>query len=200
MINLQMVGVLLLAYLIGTIPTAYLLAKFTSGEDIRTKGSGNSGTTNAMRVYGKKVGLTVFFVDFFKGFLGVFLAMKLYKPEVGIFAAIAVILGHVYPVYLGFKGGKGVACLFGTFLALDFWMAFYGGIVFGLVLLITRTVSISSMVSGLSMIPMAYLFHHDDYFIYGTIFIALFLIYTHRSNIKRLIEGKESKIGSGRSQ
>lgn len=189
-----------LAFIIGSIPTAYLAGRIFKGIDIRQHGSGNVGATNALRVMGKKIGALVFFLDFIKGFLPAFLLSKfvtgltLDPREAGLWLGIAAILGHVFTPFLGFKGGKGIATgagvLLGSFPALflivtGVWIA---------VFLFTRIVSVSSLGAMLSLVAFSLFFKLDLSVTIAFTMICLLTIWTHRSNIIRMINGKESRM------
>ncbi len=190
------------AFLSGSIPTAYIAGKLSRGIDIRSFGSGNVGATNAFRVFGKKVGAIVFIVDFLKGFLPVFI-LPLFLPaknldvhEAGLWVGTGCILGHVFSPFLGLKGGKGIATgggvLCGSFPFIFLFVIGSWVIVF----IITRIVSISSLVALLVLIVTSIVFGLKTPVIVLISIIVLFLVWTHRSNISRLTQGKESKIVS----
>lgn len=196
--------VFVLAYLLGSIPAAVWIGRQFHKIDVRQHGSGNAGTTNVIRVLGWKTGIPVLLIDIAKGWLAASLPVffKLAEPEssllinLQIIAGMTAILGHIFPVFAGFKGGKGVATVFGVLLALHPLLTLCSMGVFLLILLITGIVSVSSMSAGLSF-PIFLLF------VFGTpslmfkifsIFVAIALLITHRKNIGRLIRGEESKL------
>lgn len=191
------------AYLIGSISSAVWFGKMLYGIDVREHGSGNAGATNVIRVLGYKAGIPVLLVDVFKGWLAVQLAFWFPVPGfsddamiyVRIGTAIAAVLGHVFPVYTGFKGGKGVGTLAGAGIALFPLALLIVLVVFIVVLAVTRYVSLSSILGALA-------FPFAVYFIGGernagllglAILVAVFIPITHRKNIKRLIRGEERK-------
>jgi acyl phosphate:glycerol-3-phosphate acyltransferase len=197
------------AYLVGAIPFG-LLFGFMKGLDIRTKGSGNIGATNAIRLLGKPIGITAFLLDFLKGFGPTLLALRLGEPIVpagtnpqllALLCGAAAVLGHCYPVYLRFKGGKGVAATAGAVLALRWDAALVSFAVFFLVRAISRYVSLSSMALGAAFPLAIVILHPDDAFgsymwiTIGGILAALLIAVRHRSNIARIAKGEESKIG-----
>lgn len=196
---------LLLAYLLGSIPSAVWIGKAFYGIDVREHGSGNAGATNTFRVIGKKAGLIVFLIDFIKGFVAVFLLSKLYNPvdfesfsiiEFKIVLAIIAVIGHIFPIFAKFKGGKGVATLAGAIMGIYPPAVLLCLATFFIILIITHFVSLSSMISGV-MFPIytAFVFQQTDiYLISFGCFIAVLLIISHRKNIKRLLSGTESKI------
>lgn len=195
------------AYFIGAVPFAYIVAKLVGGVDIRTVGSGNVGATNVGRTLGRKWGILVFFLDGLKGFLPTFAAWGLYPKATGLppvvaLTGLAAIAGHNWPVYLRFKGGKGMATSAGVFLAI---FPAGVGIAFGVwaaVVLLTRYVSVASICAAMALL-MAALLQPDPYGAgrYLTAFSALaavLAIVRHRSNIGRLLRGEENKVGSGK--
>ena len=190
----------ILAFILGSIPTAYLAGRIFKGIDIRQHGSGNVGAANALRVMGKKIGALVFFFDFIKGFLPVFLLSKfmtgvtLDPREAGLWLGVAAIVGHVFTPFLGFKGGKGIATgagvLLGAFPALflivtGIWIA---------VFLFTRIISISSLAALVSLVAFSLFFQLKPSITIVFAMVCLFTVWTHRSNIARMIKGKESKM------
>lgn len=204
---------IVLAYLIGAIPFGYLIALWLRGVDIRTVGSGNIGATNVGRVLGFRFFVLVFTLDLLKGFLPTFLFPKAaamhagnYFPDLGVLVALATILGHNFPVYLKFRGGKGVATSLGSLLALDWVASLAAAIGFGVSLRISRYVSLSSMLGGLVFLA-AYLVRVDDPFqrehramTIVTFGLVVLLFARHRKNIVRLSQGTEPKVSFRRSK
>ena len=192
--------VILVSYLIGSIPTGYIIVKLKTGQDIRTVGSGSTGATNVKRVLGKKWFFTVMLLDAFKGALPVLLA-KMWMGEtlgIGLFpvlAAVAVIIGHSKPIFLQFKGGKSVASGVGTILALNWQIGLLIAIIWGTITYFTKYVSVGSIIAlALSPFLMHYIGHAPlGYTIYCAIG-AIYIIYLHRQNIARLIKGEENKV------
>jgi acyl phosphate:glycerol-3-phosphate acyltransferase len=195
-------SVLVLAYLIGSIPTAVWIGKFFYKTDVREHGSKNAGATNTFRVLGKKPALSVFLIDVAKGFLPVyFLPILLLPFEMGtetyvlwqILLGVCVVLGHTLPVFALFRGGKGVASLLGIVFALQPFAALFALGVFMLVLFIFRYVSLGSMIAGISF-P-CYIFFIDARPLWSlrifSLLVAVLLIYTHRKNINRLLNKQE---------
>jgi acyl phosphate:glycerol-3-phosphate acyltransferase len=191
------------AYLIGSIPTSVWVGKIFYNTDIREHGSGNAGATNTIRVLGWKAGLPVFLFDVFKGWLAVsladFLLADMVIPENLVYfkisLAAAVVLGHVFPVFAGFRGGKGVATLLGVGMALypvTVWMVLG---VFLVVLLISGYVSLGSVTAAVLFPFMDYfLMHQESIWLVGlSIMVAIFIPITHRKNIWRLIRGEETR-------
>ncbi len=192
-----------LAYLLGSIPTAVWVGKYFYNIDIRNEGSGNAGATNTIRVLGFKAGIPVIIVDVVKGYLAVYF-MGLLIPDsftanIHIYFQIAAgflaVIGHVFPLFASFKGGKGVATLLGMGIALYPLVIWIPVIIFLLVFLSSGYVSLGSLLAGLSF-PLADIFlFHDTHA--GrealSVLAALFLIYTHRQNIIRLWQGNENR-------
>ncbi len=193
-----------LGYLIGTISTGYIVGKIYK-LDIRDYGSGNAGTTNAFRVIGKKGGIITFIGDFLKSFIPL-MVMKywIFKDHPAMYLlllvfGIACVLGHNYPVWLKFKGGKGIASTGGVFGAVDHWLFLPGALIFGGLIFITKYVSVGSLcVSLLFPIWIAITKTGDPYYIWLVILSCLFTVsafFRHRANIVRLLNGTENKVG-----
>lgn len=198
---LIIVGLVIVAsYLIGSIPTGYLIVKGMTGQDIRTIGSGSTGATNVKRVLGKKWFFIVMLLDAFKGALPVVLA-KLYAGDVsgvGLFpvlAAVAVIIGHSKPIFLQFKGGKSVASGVGTILALNWQVGLIIALVWSVVTYFSKYVSLGSIVAlVLSPFIMKYVGHAPVAYVGYCALGAIYIVYLHRQNIVRLIKGEENKV------
>lgn len=190
--------VAIVAYLIGSIPTGYLIVKAKTGQDIREVGSGSTGATNVKRVLGKKWFFAVMILDAIKGAFPVVAAKYLYMGDlIGLFpviAAVMVIVGHSKPLFLGFKGGKSVASGVGTILALNFFVGLILVGVWAIVTWFSKYVSLGSIVTMIvAPIVMILLNNPICYNIYA--FIAMvYVIYLHRENVKRLIQGTENKV------
>jgi acyl phosphate:glycerol-3-phosphate acyltransferase len=195
---------IVLAYLIGSVPTAVWVSQHFFDIDIREYGSGNAGATNVFRVLGPKWGTWVMIVDMLKGFIAVKLAFllpqyadsetQLQNLQLGL--GMAAVLGHIYPIWADFKGGKGVATLFGIVLGISPWTAISCVGIFGLVLYLTRFVSLSSMLASIAFpVFILVIFNVDNptYRIFA-VAIALLVLLTHQKNIGRLFKGVESKI------
>ena len=189
--------VVIVAYLIGSIPTGYLIVKAKTNQDIRTIGSGSTGATNVKRVLGKKWFFIVMLLDALKGATPVLLAKYLTVDTYGInavLAAIFVIVGHSKPIFLQFKGGKSVASGVGTILALNPLVGLSIAIIWGIITYISKYVSLGSIIAlGLSPILM-YLFKNPIGYIAYCAIAALYIIYLHRENIVRLAKGEENKV------
>ena len=188
---------MVVAYLIGSIPTGYLIVKSKTGQDIRNVGSGSTGATNVKRVLGKKWFFIVMLLDAFKGALPVVLASMFLHSNTGIYpvvAAVAVIIGHSKPIFLNFKGGKSVASGVGTILALNWQVGLIIALVWGVITYISKYVSLGSIIAlGVSPFVMWYLQNPIAYIAYCGLG-AIYIIYLHRSNIVRLIKGEENKV------
>ncbi|MCW8313597.1 glycerol-3-phosphate 1-O-acyltransferase PlsY [Sphingobacterium sp. InxBP1] len=205
MISIYLVIAVLLAYLFGSIPTAVWLGQAFYGVDVREYGSGNAGATNTFRVLGPKAGSIVMFVDIFKGWTATNLA---YLIELGqntsdvqfvnfqLALGVIAVLGHLFPVFAGFRGGKGVATLFGMILAIHTPAALLCVSVFIIILLTTHYVSLSSISAGFAFpFSLAFVFKTTipSVLLYGMA-ICILLLITHQKNIERLLKGHESKI------
>lgn len=195
--------VILAAYLIGSIPTAVWVGKVFYRIDIREHGSGNAGATNTIRILGYKAGIPVLLFDVFKGWVAVQFALWIPLPDltfdgltyVRIGCAIAAVVGHIFPVYAGFRGGKGVGTLTGVGLALyPIALLIVLGI-FILTLAITRYVSLSSIIGAFSFPFVVFFITHERNIalLALAILVAIFIPLTHRKNIKRLFRGEENR-------
>lgn len=180
------------AYLIGSIPTGLILGKMY-GIDVRTAGSGNIGATNVYRTVGKKIGILTLLADCLKGLLPVLVARRLALPEIMIAGVgLAAFLGHVFPFYLRFKGGKGVATALGVFLGAA--PAAVGGavVVFAAVVAKSRYVSLGSIVAAAVVPVLVFLYHGTTPTAGMAVVIAIIVIWRHRENIQRLLQGTEN--------
>lgn len=210
---LSAIAIIVVAYLLGSIPSAVWIGKKYYGIDIREHGSKNAGTTNMLRVLGKRAALPVFIIDYFKGFVAVILTSLMRYDEavsdawlinLRIIATVAVVIGHIYPVFAGFKGGKGVATLLGagTGIYAPILLLCFG--VWCVVFAIWHYVSLASMVAGCCYPCFVMIFSTMTYnpaapfesvpFIIFSWVVAILLVITHRKNIGRLREGTESQI------
>jgi glycerol-3-phosphate acyltransferase PlsY len=196
--------VFVLAYLLGSIPAAVWIGKRFHNIDVRQHGSGNAGTTNVIRVLGWKTGIPVLLVDIAKGWLAASLPVffNLAGPEspqlinLQILAGMTAIAGHIFPVFAGFKGGKGVATVFGVLLALQPLLTLCSLGVFLAVLFLTGIVSVSSMSAGLAFPVFLLLVFGTPSVVFKifSVFVAIALLFTHRKNIGRIMRGEESKL------
>ena len=193
---------LIIAYLLGSIPTSYLMGRILKKIDIRKFGSGNIGATNAFRVLGVKVGISTLIIDVAKGFFAIQLGKYLLEnPDdlILIFIGLAVILGHIFTIFLKFKGGKGVATSTGVFIALIPIPVFITLVVFILTVWISKYVSLGSLIAALTLFITELIININNSFaeieILILIFIiTVFIIIRHRENIKRILKGNENKI------
>ncbi|NCC71775.1 MAG: glycerol-3-phosphate 1-O-acyltransferase [Sphingobacteriia bacterium] len=193
----------LVAYLLGSIPSAVWIGKVFWGIDVRNEGSGNAGATNTLRVLGLKAGIPVLLFDVFKGWLAVYLLQFLpiahysgFQTDlIRIVLAVAVVIGHVFPLFAGFRGGKGIATLLGVGIALYPVAVIVTVGIFIFFLVITRYVSLSSIISSVLFPIMVILFFnpHSTPLILLAIFVGIFVPLTHRKNIYRLLHNQESK-------
>jgi len=196
--NSLFILIMITIYLIAAIPTGVVLSRLMGGEDVRQKGSGNIGATNVYRVAGKLAGVLTLIGDTLKGFLPLLAFKTWLEPtptQLGIASAVAI-LGHCYPIYLKFKGGKGVATALGIFLVLSPKVVFFALIVFILTVAITRYISLGSVLAALSAPLLILLLNHPQPIFLATLFIAALVIWRHNSNIKRLLDGTESRFKS----
>lgn len=190
----------LLAYLLGSVPTGYLLGSL-AGVDVRNAGSGNVGATNVARVVGRRYGILTLVVDIAKGFVPVIVALSLALTTAATaLVGIAAFLGHLYPVFLRFQGGKGVATALGIFLGLAPLVTMILAAIFLLVLSATRVVSLSSMAASASAPIVFWFFFHSAILTGASLFIAAMIVLRHRGNIKRLKLGTEPRLGAASSR
>jgi len=189
-------GAVVAAYLIGAIPFGLLFARLLTGKDPREHGSGNIGATNALRTAGKKVGALTLLADILKGTIPVALAMALGGDQLLVGAvALAAFLGHIFPVYLGFRGGKGVATMFGVVIPWLPWVAAGAFAVWFVAFKLTRYVSLASILAGVSL-PLLALALQASWAAFAVCFVlAAIMILRHQSNIRRLLAGEEPKTG-----
>jgi glycerol-3-phosphate acyltransferase PlsY len=197
------IGLIIAAYLVGSIPTSVWIGKVFFDKDVREYGSGNAGATNTFRVLGTTPGIIVFAIDLLKGFLAVNLIYlnPIFPVGSELFATIqlafgiAAILGHIFPVYVGFRGGKGVATLFGAILGISFFPTLIMAGIFFATLFLTKYVSLSSLLAGVSYpILMITVFNVSaTSMIIFSILVAVLIVLTHQKNIERLLHNEESK-------
>ena len=195
---------IIIAYCIGSIPTALLVSKKFFGVDIREYGSGNMGATNTFRVLGPKYGTVVMFFDILKGMVAVglynllphYLQNEWDRTNLMVGLGLAAVLGHVFPIFAQFRGGKGVATLFGMILAVQPVIAGSCVLVFLLVLFLTRYVSLSSILAGLSLPVCVLWIWNDDVIVYRifAVLVAGLIILTHQKNIIKILNGNESRV------
>jgi acyl phosphate:glycerol-3-phosphate acyltransferase len=201
MMAFQLILTIVVAYLIGSVPTAYLMGRLLKGIDIREHGSGNVGATNVMRVLGTPAGISTLGIDVLKGYAVIaWVAPAMcssadYRPIWMILSAIAVIAGHNWMIFLGFTGGKGVATTGGAFLALAPAVTLSAVAVWAVTVAFTRYVSLGSILAGISIPIFMRLYGQPRAYFWFSLFLTLALVAKHRGNIKRLIAGTERKLG-----
>lgn len=193
-----------IAYLLGSIPSAVWIGKGFHNIDVREHGSGNAGTTNTIRVLGWITGIPVLLIDITKGWLAAMLPVFLHLAAHGsalminlqMITGVVAIIGHIFPVFARFRGGKGVATVFGVFLALQPLLTLCSIGIFLIVLFITGIVSVSSMSAGISFPVFLFLFFDTPsvFFKIFAVLVGIALIITHRKNIGRLLRGEEAKL------
>ncbi|MBG6234679.1 glycerol-3-phosphate acyltransferase PlsY [Pedobacter sp. CAN_A7] len=207
MMSIYSISAVLLAYLFGSIPTAVWLGQAFYGVDVREYGSGNAGATNTFRVLGKKAGIAVMTIDILKGYtatkLAYFIGLSITGPQNSsqfinyqLALGLTAVVGHLFPVFAGFRGGKGVATLFGMILAVNFPAALLCVLVFLVVLLITKYVSLSSICSGFAF-PLGIVFLFQSTIrseVLYSMCVCVLVLVTHQKNLERLLKGKESKV------
>lgn len=186
---------IILTYLCGSIPFAYIIAKVVGKIDIRTVGSGNPGATNVLRSVGKGAGIATFAADILKGFIPVHFAIIYddFSYSVVIAVVIAAIAGHMFTIFLNFRGGKGVATGLGVFLALMPWPSIIAFGIFGLVFIFSGYIALGSICSALSLPLTSYFLRYSVGHIILSSAVAILIVYKHKMNIKRLKEGSESR-------
>lgn len=193
----KIITVIGIGYLFGNIATSYILGKLIEGKDIRKYGSGNAGATNALRVFGAKIAAITFIIDALKGVLAVIIGRWILGDTGALLAGVSVIIGHNWPVFLRFKGGKGIASTIGVVLTINYPLALIC-ITIGLIIVYkTKYVSLGSIIS-MALLPIWGLIivrpFNFDFFMF-TLILSLMAIYRHKSNISRLLKGQENKLG-----
>ena len=196
-------GLLFIAYLLGSIPSAVWIGQALYGIDVRDYGSGNAGATNTFRVLGKKAGIPVLLSDVLKGFIAVKLAWisGAYLPgtqqyiNFALFLGLAALLGHIFPVFAGFRGGKGVATLLGILCGIHPQAALVCTSMFVLTLFFTQYVSLSSLMAALTFPTVIMFIYHETVpsLNFFAMFVCVMVFITHQKNIERLLKGQESK-------
>ena len=186
---------IVLGYLLGSIPFGLLLTKFAGTGDIRNVGSGNIGATNVLRTGRKGLAAATLLGDMLKGTAAVLLMNKLAGLDAGLWAGLGAVLGHIFPVWLNFKGGKGIATYIGVLIAVSWPVALAFGIIWGVVAWLTRTSSLSGLVASAAVPPLLWFLAAVRPSVVFVVLTAIVFV-THRGNIARLIAGTEPKIGS----
>ena len=190
--DINLIIIAIYSYLLGSIPFGLILTKIFLKKDVREVGSGNIGTTNVLRTGNKFLALTTLLLDLLKGFVSVFITL-LYFESLVSYSALTCFIGHIYPVWLKFKGGKGVATYLGVILALSYKFFLVFGTCWIILALLFRFASLSSMASSLIVLLYAYFFENYNYSLILFIFFIM-ILYTHKENIVRLKNSKENKI------
>jgi len=193
--TLLFIFILIVIYLIAAVPTGIVLARVMGYEDVRDKGSGNIGATNVYRVAGKLAGVLTLAGDILKGFLPLLACKTWLAPssaQLGIACAMAIV-GHCYPVYLKFRGGKGIATALGIFLVMSPIAVLGAAIVFGITVATTRFISLGSVLAAMSAPLLVLMLNQPQPIFLATLFIAALIVWRHRSNIKRLMDGSEDR-------
>ncbi|MGB5823130.1 MAG: glycerol-3-phosphate 1-O-acyltransferase PlsY [Proteocatella sp.] len=196
MYNMKIIiPLIIMSYLIGNISPSVIIGRKFKNIDIRQHGSGNAGTTNAMRILGKKAGILVFLLDFIKGVIPTVIGLCFGGLELGFVCGISAIIGHIFPILLKFKGGKGVATSFGVGLVLAPAYALIGLLIFIIIVIKTRYISLGSVIGTLTF-PILQIFTTENIqVVIMSVLLGCLVTYSHRANIKRLINGTESKFG-----
>lgn len=193
--SLNLVLAVVIAYLLGGVPFGYLFVRFALKKDIRTMGSGNIGATNVHRTAGGRAGVIVLLLDILKGFLAVWIASLLtHGAPLGLAAAaMAVMIGHSFPVFLGFKGGKAVACFIGAFLFIAPLALLAVTVLFVLTVAVSKYISLGSILGALVFPIFVWLIMHPPApILVAAIFAALLIVYRHKANIQRIVAGNEN--------
>jgi glycerol-3-phosphate acyltransferase PlsY len=187
---------LLFSYFLGAIPTGYVFFWITDKKDIRNFGSGSTGATNLFRIKGWKLAFPALIIDILKGALPVYLALRLFSDlRMAVLAGFLAVLGHCFPVYLKFRGGKGVATTTGVFIILAFKPCLISLAIFVIIIAISRYVSLGSLLSMLSYPFLIMIFNKGEEILFMSITLFILIAARHSGNIKRLIQGTEKKLG-----
>jgi glycerol-3-phosphate acyltransferase PlsY len=187
--------VLILSYLLGSVPIGFLVGDYLLGVDIRQHGSGNIGATNVFRILGIGPGLVVFVGDLAKGVIPVLAGKELGGSLLALLAGLAAIIGHNWSLFLGFKGGRGVATGAGVIFALSPLVGLIAFFLWAAVVMLSRYVSLGSIVATMAVPVLMFILHQPwSYVLFGVV-IAILIVYRHRPNMKRLLNGTEAKIG-----
>ena len=196
---------LILSYLIGSFPSAVWVGKTFYNKDVREYGSGNAGATNTFRVLGKKAGIPVLLMDVFKGWFAVYLASMTDGNTISQLSfGIAAVIGHLFPIYTGFRGGKGIATLLGFMIGMEPIASGFCALIFLTSFLISKYVSLSSIIASIAFPLVIFLYHYknppDESLITFSIFVPILALITHQKNIERLIRGEENKAKFGKNK
>ena len=191
--DLNIIILIIISYISGSIPYGMILIKILGYGDIRKIGSGNIGATNVLRTGNKIIAIVVLFFDIIKCFLPTYLVVYLYNHDVGLLCGLFCIIGHIFPIWLNFKGGKGVACLFGFILAANPLFFLIILIIWLIVAYISKYSSLGSIISTVTMVFL-FLIYETNINIVIPLIISALILFKHKENIKRLITKKENKI------
>ena len=194
-VELNLLDKITWAYFIGSIPFGLILVRFSTGQDLRKIGSGNIGATNALRTGNKSIAILTLALDLVKGFVAVKLFQNSAGPDQIYFIAGAAVIGHIYPIWLNFNGGKGVATILGVLLALDWYIASILILVWLAVAYFTKYSSLAAIIAIITLPFLAFFFEGYDFAVFA-LTLTLIIIYKHKENIKRLMSGEESTIGN----
>tara|TARA_B100000614_G_C14457487_1_gene457018 strand:- start:249 stop:887 length:639 start_codon:yes stop_codon:yes gene_type:complete len=211
MITSQLIILVLCAYLIGSFPSAVWIGKLFYNKDVREYGSGNAGATNTFRVLGVRAGLPVLLIDIFKGWLSVNLILLFNQNinsslnvdrffEIQLVLALSAVLGHLFPIYTGFRGGKGIATMLGVLIGILPIAALGSSVIFLIFLLLFRYVSLASIIASICFPLIAFLFLEidNDALNLFVIFVPILSLITHQKNIEKLFKGEETKVKFGK--
>jgi glycerol-3-phosphate acyltransferase PlsY len=186
---------IIISYLLGSISFSYFIAKIWMGIDIRNYGSGNAGATNVLRVLGTKPAIIALLGDALKGIIAVYLGKLTGDESIMLLCGLAVVIGHNWPIFLKFKGGKGIATSLGVILTISPLSSLILIIIGVLIIYITRYVSLGSITSAIILPFIFYMLHKSGYYLIFALVLTFLALFRHRSNIQRLLSGKESKLG-----
>jgi len=198
---------IIIGYALGNIQTSYLFGKYFKNTDIREHGSGNAGTTNTIRIFGFSVGVVVFIVDALKAVVAFLLCMYLFGGSYfgglngilpGMYAGVGVVLGHNFPVFMGFKGGKGIASSIGVMLCTNWRIIIIQAALALICVATTRMISVLSLAITLTFPILLYIFGYDIETVLISVFMGVLAWFMHRGNIQRILAGNERKISFGK--
>jgi glycerol-3-phosphate acyltransferase PlsY len=185
---------IIIGYLIGSIPFSYLIPRWMGRIDIRQHGSGNTGTTNVVRTLGLKIGIVAFLGDFLKGIVPAVIGFVLFSTLGGIIGGGSAILGHCYSIWLKFKGGKGIATSAGVLIVMMPLILIILLTIQFIIIFATKIMSLASISSAILLPILTALLYSNNELLYFSIFLAIFVIFKHKDNIKRLLKGEENKL------
>lgn len=191
---IELILMITIGYAIGSIPFSYLIPKWMGSIDIRQHGSGNTGTTNVVRTLGLKIGFVAFLGDFFKGIIPTALGLLLFSTLGGIIGGSFAIIGHCYSIWLKFKGGKGIATSAGVLLVLMPLLTVILLTIQFIITYLSRIMSLASISSAILLPILTILLYKNNNLLYFSVLLAIFVIFKHKDNIKRLIKGEENKL------